>query len=229
MDGLREWVLARVDDYPNALGGFNGKFGAMTMGLKKLILLVSLLLPSLAGADIYMFVDSNGTANFTNVPISSDFKLYIREKPRPGGVKGAGASKSSKGNYFHPEIKDAAKTFGVEYSLVKAVIKAESDFNPGAVSKKGATGLMQIMPFNYNSLNINDPFDPGQNIMGGTRYLKLLMKRYKEDIPLVLAAYNAGPDVVDRYNSVPPYGETQSYVNRVMKLYSLYRGATVDL
>lgn len=199
------------------------------MGLKNLILLAAFILPSLAGADIYMFIDSSGTANFTNVPISQDFKLYIREKPQPGKVKGSGASKSGKGNNFHPEIKDAAKTFGVDYSLVKAVIKAESDFNPGAVSKKGATGLMQIMPFNWDSLNINDPFDPGQNIMGGTQYLKLLMIRYKGNLPLVLAAYNAGPDVVDKYNSVPPYGETQSYVTRVMKLYSLYRGATVDL
>jgi soluble lytic murein transglycosylase len=180
-----------------------------------LLLLVALFLPSWSGADIYMFIDREGMVHFTNVPTSPDYKLYIREKPKPA-IKG-------KGLRFDREIKRAAKAFGVEASLVKAVIKAESDFDPSAVSKRGATGLMQLMPSNYDDFKVSDPFDPGQNIMGGTRYLKRLMNRYQGKIPLVLAAYNAGPDAVDRYKSVPPFKETQRYVNKVMKFYSLYK------
>ena len=108
-------------------------------------------------------------------------------------------------------------------SLVRAVIKAESDFDPDAVSKKGATGLMQIMPANYKDLMVADPFDPEQNIMGGTRYLKRLMARYDGKLPMVLAAYNAGPNAVDRYNNVPPFNETRRYVTKVMNFYDLYR------
>ncbi len=179
-----------------------------------ILVLAALFLPSWAGADIYMFIDSEGMVHFTNVPTSSDYKLYIRENPKP--MKGGGVR-------FGREIDRAAKVFGVDASLVKAVIKAESDFDPSAVSRQGATGLMQLMPSNYADFKVRDPFDPGQNIMGGTRYLKRLMTRYKGKLPLVLAAYNAGPDAVDRYKSVPPFKETQRYVNKVMKFYSLYK------
>ncbi|MDY0375064.1 MAG: lytic transglycosylase domain-containing protein [Desulfobacterium sp.] len=184
------------------------------MGFKTLVMLALLLTATAAVADIYMYVGQDGIAHFTNVPTSSDYKLYIRERPR---------AKVKKSDRFHPEIQQAATLFKVDPSLVRAVIKAESDFDPDAVSKKGAAGLMQIMPANYKDLKVNDPFDPGQNIMGGTRYLKLLMARYDGKLPLVLAAYNAGPNAVDRYNNVPPFNETRRYVNKVMNLYDLYR------
>lgn len=184
------------------------------MGMKTLVMLVLLLTATVAVADIYMYVDQDGIVHFTNVPTSSDYKLYIRERPRA----------TIKGSYkFHPEIQRAANLFDVDPSLVRAVIKAESDFDPGAVSKRGATGLMQIMPANYKDLKVVDPFDPEQNIMGGTRYLKRLMARYDGKLSLVLAAYNAGPNAVDRYNNVPPFNETRRYVTKVMNLYDLYK------
>ncbi len=122
-------------------------------------------------------------------------------------------------NGYDHLIRNAADRYGVPFTLIKAVIQVESDFNPEAVSPKGARGLMQIMPFNFKTLAITDPFDPHQNIMGGTRYLKQLLARYRQQVPLALAAYNAGPDAVDRYRQVPPFSETREYVRRVMALY----------
>lgn len=184
------------------------------MGLKTLLTLALLLSAGIALADIYMYVDQNDVVHYTNVPTSSAYKLYIREGPKENDKNLC---------EFHPEIQRAATAFEVDPSLVRAVIKAESDFNPDAVSKRGATGLMQIMPANYKDLKVKDPFDPEQNIMGGTRYLKRLMARYDGKLPMVLAAYNAGPNAVDRYKSVPPFNETQRYVSKVMNFYSLYK------
>ncbi|MBU1196327.1 MAG: lytic transglycosylase domain-containing protein [Proteobacteria bacterium] len=172
----------------------------------------------LAAADIYTFIDSDGVLHFTNVPTSSDYKLYIREsvqknEPRYDTQK------------FDDIIRDAQKKYGVEFSLIKAVIMVESGFNPKAVSRVGATGLMQIMPTNYESLSVKDPFNPMDNIMGGALYLQRLLRRYEYKLPLALAAYNAGPDAVDRYKQIPPYTETQNYVKKVMKTYSRYKNS----
>lgn len=169
-----------------------------------------------AMADIFMYIDSNGTINFTNTPTSTDYKLYIKEKPEK--VLPRVATRK-----YDDIIKKAQKRYGVEFSLIKAVIQVESGFNPKAVSKKGAKGLMQIMPDNFKTLLVKDPFDPSQNIMGGTLYLQRLLKRYEYKLPLVLAAYNAGPDAVDKHKQIPPYKETQNYVRKVMKTYSRYK------
>ncbi len=167
-------------------------------------------------ADIYTYIDENGVVNFSNVPTSSGYKLYIKEYPK---------KKSSRFDTqkYDTIIQKAHKRYGVEFSLIKAVIKVESSFNPKAVSKKGAKGLMQIMPDNFKSLSIQDPFNPQQNIMGGTNYLRLLLQRYEYKLPLALAAYNAGPDAVDRYKQIPPFKETKNYVNKVMEAYSRYK------
>jgi len=167
-------------------------------------------------ADIYMYVDSSGIAHFSNVPTSPDYKLYIKEKPQ--------TNKSEFSTQKYDDIiKTAQKKYGVEFSLIKAVIEVESGFNPKAVSKKGAKGLMQIMPDNFKTLLVEDPFNPSQNIMGGTLYLQRLLRRYEYKLSLVLAAYNAGPEAVDRYKQIPPYPETQEYVRKVMKTYSQYK------
>ena len=165
-------------------------------------------------ADIYMYIDKEGIAHFTNIPTSSDgdYRVYIREKSR----KISGIYSSEKYDRF---ITKASRQHGVSFPLLKAIIKAESDFNPRAVSKKGALGLMQIMPKNLKSLQIADPFDPLENIMGGARYFKKLLKRFNGELSLSLAAYNAGPAVVDTYKTIPPFKETQNYVEKVMKFY----------
>jgi soluble lytic murein transglycosylase-like protein len=119
---------------------------------------------------------------------------------------------------FEPLIQRAAARYGVDANLVRAVVKAESNFNPAAVSGAGAAGLMQLMPGTAASLGVKDVFDPEQNVEGGVRLLRQLLDRYKGNISYALAAYNAGPGAVDRYGGVPPYRETQTYVPRVLGL-----------
>ncbi|MCG8564193.1 MAG: lytic transglycosylase domain-containing protein [Desulfobacterales bacterium] len=177
-----------------------------------------LLYPGPGRADIYRYIDSQGVVHFSNTPTSSEFVLYIKEWSRK--VKYVSDS-----NAYDHLIQRAAGRFGLNFFLIKAVIRAESAFNPEAVSRKGAKGLMQIMPENYDFLKISDPFDPGQNINGGSQYLKQLLGRYDDKLPLALAAYNAGPTAVDKYRGIPPYPETQTYVRRVMLLYSRYKGS----
>jgi len=167
-------------------------------------------------SDIYMFIDSSGIVHFTNAPTSTDYKLYMKERKQR-------IQQSINTKKYDAIIKKAQKKYGVEFSLIKAVIQVESGFNPKAVSKKGAKGLMQIMPDNYRNLLVKDPFNPSQNIMGGTLYLQRLLRRYKNKLPLALAAYNAGPQAVDKYKRIPPYEETQNYVRKVMETYSRYK------
>lgn len=172
-------------------------------------------IPSVS-ADIYVYVDNEGVLHFTNVPTSSDYKIYLKEKPKKSFDSKAPIK------YDHI-ITEASKRHGVSFPLLKALIKTESDFNPRAVSKAGAMGLMQIMPENIRTLNIKDPFDPWENIMGGTRYLKQMINRFDGKLPLALAAYNAGPKVVERYQRVPPFKETEDFVETVMKYYALFK------
>lgn len=179
-----------------------------------LILFLSLyILVSPLYADIYLYIDSQGIFHFTNVPTSSNYKMYLKERH----LKKSGERPISHYDHF---ISNAAKKHGLSFPLIKALIKIESDFNPAAVSKAGAKGLMQIMPANLKALDINDPFDPQENIMGGARYLKKLLKRFDGKLPLALAAYNAGPDVVERYKRIPPFEETENFVKKVMKYYA---------
>jgi soluble lytic murein transglycosylase len=167
--------------------------------------------------DIYRYIDENGVMHFTNTPTSTtqNFKLFLREKPKKN------PRHSTK--KYDDIIANASQQYGVSFPLLKAIIKAESDFDPRAVSKKGAKGLMQIMPENFKPLGINDPFDPSQNIHAGARYFKQMYDRFKGKLALSLAAYNAGPKAVERFKTVPPYEETEEYVKRVLKFYYNYK------
>lgn len=122
-----------------------------------------------------------------------------------------------------PYIKDivnrASRAYGVDPDLVMAVMKVESNFNPHTISPKGAIGLMQLMPDTAQEMGVSDPFDVEENVMGGVKYLRYLSEKYKGNLELVLAAYNAGPGAVDRYGGIPPYKETQDYVKRVLSIY----------
>ena len=169
-------------------------------------------------ADIYMYIDENGVMHFTNAPTSNqyEYKIYIQEKTT--------VSKNfyTTNKYDHI-ISDAAEQTGVDSHLLKAMIKAESDFDPRAVSRKGAMGLMQIMPENFKMLNIENPFDPWQNIRAGAEYFQRMYERFNGKLALSLAAYNAGPTAVDRYKRIPPYQETEEYVRRVLRYYRTFK------
>lgn len=172
--------------------------------------------PSPAFADIYTFTDENGVIHFSNVPVSKQkWRLKIRE----GHFD---SKKLSSGNY-DGVIYSTAIRYGIDPLLVKAVIKAESDFDSLATSHKGAMGLMQLMPETAGDMGVDDAYDPVQNIDGGVKYLKKLIGIYKTNLSLVLASYNAGEKAVQKYNGIPPYKETQDYVKRVLNYLRTYK------
>ncbi len=129
---------------------------------------------------------------------------------------------------FHPIILQVASRHDIDPALVKAIIMAESGYNPNAISKRGAKGLMQLMPSTAEALGVEDVFNPEQNISGGVRYFKLLVNRFDGDVKLALAAYNAGSKKVRHYQGVPPYKSTHYYIEKVFKYYELYKGQMTE-
>lgn len=171
-------------------------------------------------AAIHVYRNKQGTLLFTNVPNHPGYRpflllnTYVR---RLGGRESAA---------FDRLIQTACQRYGVEFALVKAVIKAESAFNPGALSRAGARGLMQLMPATAAMHGVEDIHAPSDNIDGGVRHLRLLLNQFDGDISLAVAAYNAGAGAVTRYNGIPPYQETQQYVRRVLHYRNSYRART---
>lgn len=181
-------------------------------------LTIGLLLsgPAHAGG-IYRYVDSRGVVHFTNVQPDSRYQLM----PNPRGLIRVSYSRDPEA--YHFLIERASRAEGVPPAMVKAVIQAESAFDPTAVSPKGAMGLMQLMPETARALGVSQPFEAAQNVFGGTRYLRELYDRYGNWVH-TLAAYNAGPSVVDRSGGVPPIAETRRYVKRVLSYYRRFHG-----
>jgi soluble lytic murein transglycosylase-like protein len=202
------------------------------MKTRLILLLVSAISAGIAHADIYRYVDADGMVHFTNVPQDSRFKVYLKEKRKPDPVSDTLASEiryydeKERARYAKP-IQDAAKATRLEAALIHAVISAESGYNPFARSRKGAAGLMQLMPETAKRYGVKNRLDPAQNISGGARYLRDLMRMFNNDLQLVVAAYNAGENAVVRHgNRIPPYQETMAYVPRVMTYYRKYRATT---
>jgi soluble lytic murein transglycosylase-like protein len=181
------------------------------------------LAAGIASADIYSFVDSAGVTHFTNVPSDSryEFLLATPKELTQSGEPYAAAMLARSAQY-DPIIEKAAASASVAPDLLRAVIVVESGFNARAVSRRGAVGLMQLMPQTARRYGASDRYDPRQNVHAGARYLKSLIDRYDQDLELALAAYNAGENAVDRYGGqIPPYRETQAYVPRVLRVYQM--------
>ncbi|NDC37953.1 MAG: DUF4124 domain-containing protein [Proteobacteria bacterium] len=180
-------------------------------------------------APIYVWKDKSGATHFTNREPPKGIQAQVWTGKNVGfsvfkvssRARGAANRRLFK-NVYNDFIREASSTTGVPKTLVKAIIHAESAFNPHAVSPKGARGLMQIMPATGLELGLQDFFDPLENIQAGCRYLAFLLDKYDGNLALTLAAYNAGPGAVEEYNGVPPYAETRSYVRRVLDLKDRY-------
>ncbi len=172
---------------------------------------------STVSADIYKYVDENGVVCYTDTPYGKKVQQVIADRKPPA------AEQPTAGIIFPKDysqyIQNSAAKYNLEPELIKAVIKTESNGNHRAVSRKGARGLMQLMPSTAMDMNVSNPFDPEQNIEGGTRYLRYLLERFNGNMTLALAAYNSGPGTVEKYGKVPPISETQQYVKRVFNLY----------
>jgi soluble lytic murein transglycosylase len=173
----------------------------------------------LVGAEMYKLTEPDGTTHFTNAPTDPRYqRMHIASGTAAGWLRLPQGSGTETGPYVN-EIRDAAERYGVPVRLVSAVIRAESGFNARAVSRKGAQGLMQLMPTTASLLGVRNSFDPGQNIDGGVRHLRGLIDRFPNSLPLAIAAYNAGEKAVTQYGGIPPYPETQDYVTRVLQFY----------
>jgi soluble lytic murein transglycosylase len=179
----------------------------MALLLSSLVLSPLLLSPGSAHAGIYRYVDEHGRVHFTNVPTTSKFLFY-----------------RSEGDKYQLEtlISHYAEKFKLDRSLIKAVIKVESNFDPLVVSSKGAQGLMQLMPETAREIGVNNPFDPSDSIYGGSFYLRKMLDSFDRNLDYALAAYNAGPNAVRKYRGIPPFAETRNYVEQVKHYIEFY-------
>jgi hypothetical protein len=211
------------------------------------LILASLVLASSARADIYTYEDKEGVVHFTNVPPPSGgghrWKVLYKTGPgKAGMISGAAGPTSFAGcaesradvvpatdrapdryTRYDTFIDEAARLYALPQALVRAIIKVESDYDPRVVSCAGAKGLMQLMPDVQREQRVEHVFEPRENILGGTRLLRVNANRFKGDLVLTIAAYHAGPGAVEKYKGVPPYETTQQYVKMVLRYYYQFK------
>ena len=196
----------------------------ITLCLLTQVLLIVLIPIQPILADIYRYEDEEGIIHFTDAPTDRRFKIFMRDfkkdKLLRSRLRLPGIANPAE---YEKIIRDSADKYGVSVSLVKAVIHAESGYDPNAVSPKGASGLMQLMPGTARSLKVSNSFDPKDNVEGGVKYLRFLLDTFRGDVSLALAAYNAGLNKVARFGGIPPYTETRTYVNRVLSYMQSYQ------
>lgn len=214
----------------------------MRFGLLALLVALLALAPlASARADIYSYTDSSGVVHLTNIrPSGAKARRYKRVLDEDSVGKAAASrgrcprcdvvpakdSSSERFSRFDPFIYEAARLYAIPVPLIRAVIKVESDYDPRVVSSMGARGLMQLMPSVIKDMGVSDPHDPRENILGGTRLLRILANRYEGDLVKVIAAYHAGVGSLARYgDQVPPYPRTRRYLGMVMDRYRAYRQA----
>lgn len=226
--GVRKWLCASI---------YHSLFNEVAMERKAALIIIcisllfSLCQPCVGMADIYQYTDKDGVVHFSNIGVGNG-KKYKRWKttvmaeqqmttpPRSSAPSRAPLSSSKFPSAYVDIINTACGRHGVDPALVHAVVKVESDFNPYALSRKGAMGLMQLMPQTAVVMNVGNSFNPQENIDGGVKYLRYLIDRYEGNLQLALAAYNSGETAVKKWGTIPPYRETQNYVQRIMKLYN---------
>jgi soluble lytic murein transglycosylase-like protein len=184
-----------------------------------------ILLAHQVQADIYKYEDEEGVMHFTDAPTDRRFKIFMKDikKDKKLRTNFKMASCGRNPEEFNSIINSLSAEYRVDKALVKAVIHAESGYNPNAVSPKGATGLMQLMPKTAQDLKVCNTFDPKDNIRGGVRYLRFLLDTFKGDVSLALAAYNAGLSRVSKYGGIPPFDETRNYVAKVLSYQKNYQ------
>ena len=192
-------------------------------------LLFLLFIVSTASSDVYKYIDENGVICYTDKLFGkkNQPELVYKEKKAPAVNRKTEKSPGVRADYNH-YVQKAAQKYEIEPELIHAVIRTESNGNYRAVSKKGAMGLMQLMPSTANDMNVGNPFNPEENIDGGTRYLRYLLEKFNGNMTLAVAAYNSGPTTVERYGNIPPIAETRQYVNRVFTLYNGKRSFAVS-
>jgi soluble lytic murein transglycosylase-like protein len=187
-----------------------------------ILILAAVAAPGFSRADVYSFTEANGVTHFSNVPSDSRYQLLIAgpTEAAAGPPKEHSIDWLARSAQYDGVIRGAAQAATIQAALVRAVIVVESGFNPRAVSKKGAIGLMQLQPATAKRYGVKNIYDPEQNVRAGAHYLSDLLARFDSNLELALAAYNAGEEAVERYGRrVPPFRETLAYVPSVMKVY----------
>lgn len=188
------------------------------------VILATVVWTANAGAENYRLIDGAGVVHLTNAPTDPRYRgLAVVSGTSSGWLRMTETSH----HQFVSDIREISSRHGVDPQLVESVIRAESAFNPTAVSRTGARGLMQLMPKTAVALGVRDSFNPRENIEGGVRHLRYLLDRYPGNVPFAVAAYNAGEGAVDAHRGIPPYAETQQYVQRVLQTGAAWSGRTV--